>query len=316
MRQCILELDPPDHGRIRNLIVQAFTARRIQAMRKRIQEIIDDVIEGLQIAGGGDLLAAFAALPETVICDILGIPAGERQQLINGAHIAARMLDLVPMTYIELAEQNRNNLEMAAYCRTLFDRRRNHPEDDLISYLVQSDLSNEELIANVLLLLGAGEETTVHLICNGLLALFRHPDQLKLLHQHPTLITDAIQEIARYDAPVQAVMRVALEPVTISGRELKAGQPVICLLGSANRDPMVYFDPDRLDITRLHNTRLMSFGSGIHYCIGTQLARMQAELAISALLHSFPHLELIDIADPPWRPALVFRGLTKLSARW
>src|SRR4029453_16836058 len=185
-----------------------------------------------------------------------------------------------------------------------------HAEED------GSKLSNEELYANIILLFGAGHETTVNLIGNGLLALFRNPDQLALLKARPDLITNAIEEFLRYDSSVQMTGRTTLEDVELGGRLIPKGEAVLCLLGSANHDPSVYPDhPERLDIVR-PNVRPLSFGGGIHFCLGAQLARIEAEVAISPLLRRLPELRLDDAVDPEWRPTFVLRGLKRLPASW
>ena len=180
-----------------------------------------------------------------------------------------------------------------------------------------SKLSNEELTANIILLFGAGHETTVNLIGNGLLALYRNPDQLALLKARPELITNAIEEFLRYDSSVQLTGRVALEDIEdLGGKRIPKGESVLCLLGSANHDPAVYPDhPERLDIIR-PNVRPLSFGGGIHFCLGAQLARIEAEVAISTLLRRIPDLRLDDAVNPEWRPTFVLRGLKRLPASW
>ena len=198
--------------------------------------------------------------------------------------------------------------------------RRRQPGDDLTSQLVQAEeegskLSNEELTANIILLFGAGHETTVNLIGNGLLALARNPDQLRLLQSDPSLMANAVEEFLRYNSSVQLTGRVALEDVEVGGTQVAKGESVLCLLGAANRDPAVYPDPDRLDITR-PNIRPLSFGGGIHFCLGAQLARIEAEVAIATLLRRFPTLRLDDAEHPDWRPTFVLHGLKSLPASW
>ena len=211
---------------------------------------------------------------------------------------------------------------MAEYFCRLFELRRREPGDDLTTQLVQAEedgskLTNEEMTANIILLFGAGHETTVNLIGNGLLALHRNPDQLALLKARPDLITNAVEEFLRYDSSVQLSGRTALEDIEdLGGRRIAKGDNVLCLLGSANRDPAVYPDrPDSLDITR-PNVRPLSFGGGIHHCLGAQLARIEAEIAISALLKRLPDLRLDDAVNPAWRPTFVLRGLKCLPASW
>jgi cytochrome P450 len=322
MSHWMLQLDPPDHGRIRGLVTSAFTARRVEDIRPRIQQIVDEIIDRVMPQGGMDLIADFAfRLPVTVICDMLGIPEVDREVFYVGSRAGARLLDLTPLTPAEIDEQNSYNLAMAEYFRRLFELRRREPGHDLTTLLIQAEengntLTNEELTANVILLFGAGHETTVNLIGNGLLALYRHRDQLELLKSDLALMSGAIEELLRYDSSVQATGRTTLEPVeNIGGIALEKGQSVICLLGSANRDPEVYSDPDRLDIRR-RDVRPLSFGGGIHYCVGAQLARIEAEVAIATLLRRLPKLKLDDIDRPDWRQTFVLRGLNKLPASW
>jgi cytochrome P450 len=322
MSHWMLQLDPPDHGRLRGLVVRAFTARRIEDMRPRIQAIVDAIIDRLAPCGQMDLIADFAfRLPVTVICDMLGIPDGDREVFFNSSRAGGRLLDLAPLSSAEIKEQNSFNLAMAEYFRRLFDLRRREPADDLITQLVQAEehgdkLSNEELTANIILVFGAGHETTVNLIGNGLLALYRNPDQLQLLRDDPSLTTNAVEELLRYDSSVQVTSRTTLEDVDeIGGILLAKGQSVICLLGAANRDPAAYTEPDRLDIARA-DVRPLSFGGGIHYCVGAQLARLEGEIAIATLLRRLPSLRLHDLDRPDWRQTFVLRGLNKLPASW
>jgi len=322
MSHWMLQLDPPDHGRLRGLVVRAFTARRIEDMRPRIQAIVDAIIDRVAPRGQMDLIADFAfRLPVTVICDMLGIPAGDREVFFNSSRAGGRLLDLAPLSGAEIKEQNSFNLAMAEYFRRLFDLRRREPGDDLTTQLVQAEehgdkLSNEELTANIILLFGAGHETTVNLIGNGLLALYRNPDQLQLLQDDPSLTANAVEELLRYDSSVQVTSRTTLEDVDeIGGIPLAKGQSVICLLGAANRDPAAYTEPDRLDITRA-DVRPLSFGGGVHYCVGAQLARLEGEIAIATLLRRLPNLRLHDLDRPDWRQTFVLRGLNKLPASW
>ena len=321
MRHWMLQQDPPDHTRLRGLVVKAFTARRVEDMRPRIQQIVDQAIDRVAPHGRMDLIADFAfRLPVIVICDMLGIPKEEHELFFMGARASGRLLDPVPLSREEIDAANAGNLASAEYFRSLFELRRRQPGDDLTSELVQAEdegskLSNEELTANIILLFGAGHETTVNLIGNGLLALHRNPDQLRLLQQEPSRITNAIEELLRYDSSVQLTGRTALEDVEVGGVAVAKGEGVLSLLGAANRDPSVYPDPDRLDIGR-PNIRPMSFGGGIHFCLGAQLARIEGEVAISTLLRRLPKLRLDDVEHPDWRQTFVLRGLNKLPASW
>jgi cytochrome P450 len=322
MRHWMLQQDPPDHTRLRGLVVKAFTARRVEDMRPRIQQIVDETLDRIIDQGRMDLIEDFAfRLPVTIICDMLGIPEDHREVFFTSSRNGGRLLDPVPLSRAEIDEANAANLEARAYFQQLFDLRRREPGDDLTTQLVQAEengskLSNEELTGNIILLFGAGHETTVNLIGNGLLALHRNPEQLALLKANPALITNAVEEFLRYDSSVQMTGRVALEDVELAGKKVPKGESVLCLLGSANRDPAVYPDrPDRLDITR-PNVRPVSFGGGIHFCLGAQLARIEAEVAIATLLRRIPDLKLDDAENPQWRPTFVLRGLSALPASW
>jgi cytochrome P450 len=323
MRHWMLQQDPPDHTRLRGLVVKAFTARRVEDMRPRIQAIVDETLDRIAPRGHMDLIEDFAfRLPVTIICDMLGIPAEHREVFYTSSRTGGRLLDPVPLSPAEIAEANTASAAYQIYFKQLFELRRRQPGDDLTTQLVQAEedgskLSNEELTANIILLFGAGHETTVNLIGNGLLALHRNPDQLALLKANPALITNAIEEFLRYDSSVQMTGRVALEDIDdLGGKKIPKGEAVLCLLGSANRDPAVYPDrPDRLDITR-PNVRPLSFGGGIHFCLGAQLARIEAEVAIATLLRRLPELRLDNAQTPDWRPTFVLRGLKTLPASW
>ena len=322
MSHWMLQQDPPDHGRLRGLVVRAFTARRVEDMRPRIQEIVDAIIDRIAPRGHMDLIADFAfRLPVIVICDMLGIPEEHREIFFGSSRSGGRLLDPAPLTRAEIDQHNGFNLASAEYFRSLFELRRRQPGDDLTTQLVQAEeegnkLSNEELTANIILLFGAGHETTVNLIGNGLLALHRNPEELQLLKDDPALAPNAIDELLRYDSSVQVTGRTTLDDVDeIGGIPMPKGQSVICLLGAANRDPAVYAEPDRLDIKRA-DIRPLSFGGGIHYCLGAQLARIEAEIAISTLLRRLPGLRLDDVDHPDWRQTFVLRGLNKLPASW
>ena len=322
MRHWMLQQDPPDHTRLRGLVVKAFTARRVEDMRPRIQQIVDATLDRVAPQGHMDLIADFAfRLPVTVICEMLGIPQEEHEMFFTGARASGRLLDPVPLSRAELDAANSANLASAEYFRHLFELRRREPGDDLTTQLVRAEeegsrLSNEELTANIILLFGAGHETTVNLIGNGLLALHRHPDQLRLLREDPTLVANAVEEFLRYDSSVQLTGRVALEDgISVGGVAVPKGEGLLCLLGAANRDPAVYPDPDKLDITR-PSIRPLSFGGGIHFCLGAQLARIEAEVAIATLLRRLPGLKLDDPDHPDWRQTFVLRGLNRLPASW
>src|ERR1700757_2391585 len=286
MSHWMLQQDPPDHTRLRSLVVKAFTARRVEDMRPHIQQVVAQTTDAIFDRGKMDLIEDYAfRLPVTIICDMLGIPEEHREMFYKGSRDGGRILDPVPLTPEEIQQANATSALSRMYFENLFELRRKNPADDLITQLVQAEeagdkLTNEELTANIILLFGPGHETTVNLIGNGLLALFRNPDQLALLKAKPELITNAIEEFLRYDSSVQMTGRTALEDVELGGRIIPKGENVLCLLGSANHDPAVYPDhPERLDITR-PNVKPLSFGGGIHFCLGAQLARIEGEIAI------------------------------------
>jgi cytochrome P450 len=320
MLHWMISQNPPDHTRLRGLVVKAFSNRAVEDMRLRIQEIVDQTIDRVEPQGHMDLIADFAfRLPITVISDMLGIPEEDRGFIFKGEGPGARLLDPVPLSRAELDAANAGTLAAAAYFHALFERRRREPRNDLITLLVQAEeegskLSNEELTANITLLYVAGHVTTVHLIGNAILALYRNPDQLELFKRNPSLET-AIDELMRYESPVQVTGRAALEDVSVGGREFRKGDTILCLLGATNRDPAVYADPDRLDLTR-GNVRHLAFGGGVHYCLGAQLARIEAEIAIATLLRRLPNLRLDNPEAPEWLQTFVFRGLKALPASW
>jgi cytochrome P450 len=311
------------------LVVQAFTARRVEDMRPRIQQIVDATLDRIAPRRHADLIADFAfRLPVTVICEMLGIPPDHHEMFLTDARDSGRLLDPVQLSRAELDEANARDLAAAAYFQQLFELRRRELGDDLTTRLVQAEeqggkLTNEELTANIILLFRAGHETTVNLIGNGLLALHRNPDQLELLRENPSLTPNAIEELLRYDSSVQGTGRTALEDVEVGGTAIRKGEavrpssrkPLPIGIGAANRDPAVYLEPDRLDITRA-NIRPLSFGGGIHFCLGAQLARIEGEIAIATLLRRLPNLRLEDADHPDWRQTFVLRGLNKLSASW
>jgi cytochrome P450 len=323
MGMWMLNQDPPDHTRLRGLVAKAFTARRVEEMRPRIQAIVDAALDRIAPRGAMDVIKDFAfRLPVTVICEMLGIPDEDRDNFFEQARDVdgGRLLDPVPMTRAELDTANERSRAAQDYFRRLFALRRAEPGDDLTTQLVHAEeqgqkLTEEELVANINLLFGAGHETTVNLIGNGLLALYRNRDQLDLLRARPELAANAVEEFLRYDSSVQLTGRTALQKVEVGGVEIDAGESVLCLLGAGNRDPDVYAEPDKLDITR-SKIEPLSFGGGIHHCLGAQLARIEGEVAIAALLRRLPALELDDPEHPDWRPTFVLRGLKSLPAHW
>ena len=321
LMQTMLLMNPPDHTRLRSLVVKAFDARRVEAMRERIRAIAHKLIDGFIEQGQGDLRALFNhPLPVIVICDMLGIPEADQAEFVKGTRISGRLIDPTPMTDAELADANANTSESQAYFDALCEDRRQHPQDDLATALVQSEtddgkLSREELTANIGLLFAAGHETTVNLLGNAMLALYRNRDQLALLKSDPTLYPNAVEEFLRFDSSVQLSGRNAMEDTEVAGVKLPKGRAIITMLGAANRDPAVYEDPDALDITRERN-KPVSFGGGIHLCLGAQLARIEAQEALKVLFERLPNLELTNVENPNWRQTITLRGVTELPATW
>src|ERR1700736_5390454 len=306
LARTMLVLDPPDHTRLRSLVTKAFTARRVADIRPRIKALVDAQLDRVIDKGEMDVMRDLAhRLPVIVICDMLGIPEDHRAPFLAGSNVNGRILEPVPMSREELDQANRNSLMAGAYFDQLCELRRREPRDDLTTELVRAEeagdkLSAEELQANIGLLFGAGHETTTNLIGNGLLALHRHRDQWERLKADPSLIPNAVEALLRYDSSVQITGRATMTEVEIGGVTLPAGESVVQLLGAANRDPAQYADPDRLDVGR-QNIRPMSFGGGIHHCLGAQLARLEGELVFTALIERFPNLELPERDTPDWR---------------
>lgn len=317
----MLVIDPPDHTRVRALVTQAFTARSVADMRPRIRRIVDAQLDRVADQGGMDVVADLAhRLPVLAICDLLGIPEAHRAQFLNAGHVSGRILDPVPLTREEMDRANAGALMGHVYFDQLCELRRREPGDDLTSALVQAEqagdrLTTAELRANIGLLFAAGHETTAGQIGNAVLALHRNPEQWQRLRTDPSLIPAAVEELTRYDSAVQMTGRVTTEAVELGGVAIPANESVLALLGAANRDPAQYRDPDRLDVGR-QNVRPLSFGGGIHHCLGAQLARHEIELAITALVERFPNLTLPEIDTVEWKQSFTLRGPRTLRAVW
>lgn len=321
LARTMLVQDPPDHTRLRGLVTKAFTARRVADMRPRIKALVDQQLDRVAAKGEMDVMRDLAhRLPVIVICDMLGIPEEHRAPFLAGSNVNGRILEPVPMTREELDQANLNTQMAGVYFKQLCDLRRREPQDDLTTELVRAEeagdkLSAEELEANIGLLFGAGHETTTNLIGNGLLALHRNPDQWERLKADPSLIPNAIEELLRYDSSVQLTGRVTHAEVEVGGVKLGAEESAVILLGAANRDPAHFENPDQLDVGR-QNVKPLSFGGGIHFCLGAQLARLEAELTFAALIERMPNLSLPEKDRPAWRRSFTLRGLSKLPAVW
>ncbi|MFF5335354.1 cytochrome P450 [Streptomyces sp. NPDC013181] len=312
----MLEMDAPDHTRLRKLVARAFTARRIEALRPRVQEITDELLDVMLPEGRADLVDAFAfPLPMTVICELIGVPDLDRsafRKLSNGVVAPAGP-----------AEEGEAIRAMGAYLGELIRDKSRSPGDDLLSALIAARdeeddaLSPDELVGMAFLLLVAGHETTVNLISNGVRALLGHPDQLAALRADPGLLDGAVEEMLRYDGPVEtATFRFARERVEIGSRTIETGDPVLISLAGSDRDPARYPEPDRFDIRR--DTRgHLAFGHGIHFCMGAPLARMEGRIAIRTLLDRCPGLAADPDAAPfDWLPGTLIRGVRRLPVRW
>ncbi|HJR00877.1 MAG TPA: cytochrome P450 [Methylomirabilota bacterium] len=310
--------DPPDHTRLRALVNRAFTPRVIEGMRGQIQGVVDRLLDRVERRGHMDVIADLAyPLPVTVICDMLGVPEGDHEQMKEWSSDIIRSLDAIGIpsddSVVERGRVGRRGI--AEYFRALLPERRRQPRADLLSSLIaveeQDDrLTEGELLATCVLLFIAGHETTVNLIGNGLLALLRHPGELERLRAEPGLIGSAVEELLRFDSPVQRTARITNAEVVVGGKTLPAGAFVVTAIGAANRDPRHFPDPDRLDIGRTEN-RHIAFGFGIHFCLGAPLARVEGQLALGALMRRMPKLRLGG-ADLEWRESSTLRGLKAL----
>ena len=310
--------DPPDHTRLRGLVSKAFTPRTIEVMRGHIQEIVDRLIGRALAQGGMDVIEDLAyPLPVTVICEMLGVPVNDHASIRGWSSDIARSLDAIGLPSDQgIVDRGRAaRRALADYFRALVPERRAKPQPDLLSGLLAAEeqgdkLTEHEVIAMCLLLFIAGHETTVNLIGNGLLALLQHPDQLALVQGDPALVPNAVEELLRFDSPVQRTARMPVTEVEIAGHRIDKGAMVITALGAANRDPAQFTEPDRLDVTR-RDVRHISFGYGIHFCLGAPLARVEGQIALGTLLRRAPRLVLAETA-PEWRESSVLRGLKRL----
>lgn len=308
-------MNPPDHGRLRSLVVKAFSSTVVERMRPRIQEIVNDLLGQIHHKGTMDIIADLAGpLPVAVIGNMLGIPSEAQNQLHQWSNVLSRILDSL-MSLEEYEVLNKAIEEFQEYLRDLIDKREKDPQDDLISALIavreQSErLSQDELLTTCMLLFMTGEETTVNTIGNGMLALLNHPQQMETLKREPTIIQKAVEEMLRYDSPVQITERIAIDNIKIGNQTIQAGEKIILCLGSANRDPAEFPNPDQLNVNRCENNHL-AFGDGIHYCLGAALARTQAQIAINTLVQQLPNLKLAT-DKLEWRRNKALRGLTTL----
>jgi cytochrome P450 len=314
----MLVSDPPDHTRLRGLVTRAFTPRTVETLRPSIVTLVDELLDGF---GDGEVefMDALAfPLPVTVIGEMLGVPPEDRAGLRPLVRAITGVIELV-VTPEAMDAATAADATLVDYFAGLVAERRARPRDDLLTQLIEAEdrgdqLTERELISTAILLFAAGFETTTHLLGNGLMALLRHPDQLERLRADRSLLKTGVEELLRYDSPVQIAARTAYEDLSVDGHLIESGSTVLCLLGAANRDPARYSDPDRFDVGRSEGAPL-SFGSGIHFCLGAALARLEGQIVLDRLLDRFSTVELVG-DRPTHRDSLTLRGLTDLRVRF
>ncbi|WP_420432517.1 cytochrome P450 [Candidatus Poriferisocius sp.] len=310
-----LFLNPPDHTRLRSLVSRAFTPRRVEGLRSAVEEMTAELLDSLAASGGGDLIEELAfPLPANVISELVGVPRADRDWLRPLVSDLAGTLE-PNRSQADLDRAETSAVKVDGYFNDLIDQRRAEPSDDLLSALIAASdgedrLTQREIGLTLSLIYAAGFETTTNLIGNMVHTLMHHPDQLARLRAARSLVPGAVDEVLRYQPPVQVDARYTFEEVEIGGHSIAKGSMVMTLLAAANRDPSVIDDPDRFDITR-QDAPLLSFGSGIHYCLGTSLARLEGQVVLAGLLDRFGTWTPLE-DDPPWKDRLTLRGLARL----
>lgn len=318
MGRSLLALEGADHRRLRGLVSKAFTPRRVAALRPRLEAMANDLLDAAASSGEMELVHDFAyPFPVTAIAELLGVPVEDRAKFHQWTSELVQILD--PLQGREGAEpMRRATRELYGYFRPLLADRRAEPQDDLISAMIEAEedgcrLDENDLLALCVLILAAGHETTANLIGNAVVTLLRNPDERKRLQDDPSLMPTAVNEFLRFESPIQFTDRAVVEDFELGGQAFRKGQFVAIALGAANRDPGHFDDPDRLDVGRDPNTHL-AFGHGSHFCLGSQLAKLEAEIALGALLRRFPKFS--GPADPPaWRRSMMLRGPASLPLR-
>lgn len=317
IRNGMLDVEPPDHTRLRRLVSRAFTPRTVERLRDTVQSVTDRLVDEALQQGTVDLLTTIAEpLPVTVIAEMLGVPEADRHRLRPWSADICGMYELDPSeqaarTAVRACE------EFSTYLVELSRERRARPQDDLVTALTQvvdegDVLTEDELVGTCVLLLNAGHEATVNVTGNGWWSLFRHPDQLARLRSAPALLPTAVEELMRWDTPLQMFERWVLEDIEVGGVHVPRGAELGLLFGSANRDPEVFADADALDVARDPNPHV-SFGAGVHFCLGAALARLELQTSFGTLLRRAPRLVLVE--EPTWKPGYVIRGLEQLRVR-
>ncbi|MEA2594347.1 MAG: hypothetical protein QOF01_816 [Thermomicrobiales bacterium] len=311
----LLYTDPPQHTRLRKLVRPFFSASAIEALRPRIEQIVNTQIDAIRPSDQFDLIVDLAGpLPALVIAEIIGFPAADRDRLVAWSSAFSGFFGIGQADPTKLEAAVSSYFDFSDYVASSVKARQDDPRSDLLTALLaaesRGELSPRELIATCMTLLIAGSETTTGLIGNGMLALLLHPGQLDLLRQDPTLIDHAVEELARYDSPVQLAAFVPTEPIAIGKHTFRQGALVECWIGAANRDPAQFDEPDRLYLRRTPN-RHLAFGTGTHFCLGSALGRLEAKIAFNGLVREFPQLHLTG-APISWRPSVVFRSPASL----
>ena len=317
IRGGMLDVEPPDHTRLRRLVSRAFTPRTVERLRATVQSVTDRLVDDALAQGECDLLATVAEpLPVTVIAEMLGVPEADRHLLRPWSADICGMYELNPSEQTARTAV-RACIEFGDYLVDLSRQRRKRPQDDLVTALTQvvdegDVLTEDELVGTCVLLLNAGHEATVNVTGNGWWALFRHPDELARLRSDPSVLPTAVEELMRWDTPLQVFERWVLEDLDLGGTAVPRGAELGLLFGSANRDPEVFEDPGRLDVGRDPNPHV-SFGAGVHFCLGAALARLELQTSFGTVLRRLPELELLE--EPVWKPGYVIRGLESLQVR-
>lgn len=315
-RQWMLNMDPPDHTRMRGLVNKAFTPATIAGLAPHIESIANGLVDAVINKGEMDLIADFAyPLPVTVIAQMLGVPAEDRDLFREFSHLLTSTIEVTPSMRM-VNGGNKATDGIIEYLRPLVADRRKNPKNDLISSLIAAEeqgnhLTESELLQNCVLLLVAGHETTVNLIGNGALDMLRFPDQRELIQRDPSLVPKMVAETLRFDSPVQMIRRLAGKDCTLAGQNIRKGDMISVMLGAANRDPDAFDRPDVFDITR-EGKRHVAFGQGIHHCLGSSLAETEARIAFATLLKRLPNMKLKHPDRLAWRVSPAFRGVTEL----
>lgn len=322
-----LWMDPPDHTRLRTLVSKAFTPRTVAQLRPRVEQLCKELVGAALEAREFDLIDLMAyPLPLTIVCELIGVPADDHRMVQKWSQDLARGFDPdVLMTPEAHAERSAASREFMRYFRELIDLRRTRPEHDLLSALAAVEdrgdvLTETELLTTCVTTLVAGHETTVNLVGSGLLALMRQPGEFERLRAHPDYVPSAVDELLRYEPPVQMTTRSAKEPITLAGHEFSPGDGVVVLINAANRDPLAFTDPERLDVARYHDRttpppRHLAFSLGIHYCLGAPLAALEMEVLLHELLGRAGAMTPLT-EEPPYKANLIVRGLAELPVRF